>query len=84
MIQGYDEEQYARVLHYERPIASSVAVLRAVRTATAELLALLSDDDFARTGTHTESGPYSVEDWLRIYVDHCEDHAVQLREAATS
>jgi hypothetical protein len=84
VIHGYDEEAYARKLHYDRPIASSLALLRAVRTATAELLDRLSDDDFARTGTHTESGAYGVDDWLRIYVDHCEDHARQIRDAVTS
>src|SRR5687767_5734566 len=36
-IQGYDEELYARVLHYDRPIASSLALIRAVRASTAEL-----------------------------------------------
>jgi predicted NBD/HSP70 family sugar kinase len=82
VIHGYDEEQYARVLHYDRPIDTSLAVLRAVRAATGELLDLLTDADFARTGTHTESGAYGVEDWLRIYVDHCEDHARQIVDAA--
>ncbi len=82
VIHGYDEEQYARVLHYDRPIDTSLAVIRAVRAATGELLDLLTDADFARTGTHTESGPYGVDDWLRIYVAHCEDHAAQITAAA--
>jgi predicted NBD/HSP70 family sugar kinase len=82
VIHGYDEVQYARVLHSDRPIGSSLALLRAVRSATAELLDRLTDADFARTGIHTESGAYGVEDWLRIYVDHCEDHARQIVDAA--
>jgi hypothetical protein len=81
-IQGYDEERYARSLHYDRPIESSLALVRAVRLATAELLERMTDDDFARSGTHTESGAYSVDDWLRIYVAHCEDHAQQITDAA--
>lgn len=81
-IHAYDEERYARTLHYERPIATSLAIFRAVRAGTGELLDLLSDADFARSGTHTESGPYSVETWLEIYAAHGLDHVDQLRAAA--
>ena len=31
-IVGYDEPEYARRLHYDRPVGSSLAVLRAVRS----------------------------------------------------
>jgi hypothetical protein len=37
VIQGYDEPEYARRLHYDRPIESSLEVFRAVRVASAEL-----------------------------------------------
>ena len=78
---GYDEPEYARRLHYERPIGSSVAVLAAVRAASLELLDSLTPAEWDRRGTHTESGPYSVDDWLRIYANHSHDHAAQIREA---
>ena len=81
VIQGYDEPEYARRLHYDRPIGSSLAVLRAVREASLELLESLTDAEWARTGTHSESGPYSVERWLEIYASHSRDHANQIREA---
>jgi hypothetical protein len=85
VIQGYDEEQYARVLHYDRrSVPVSLATIRAVRASTAELLDLLVDADFARSGTHTESGAYSVETWLELYAAHCHDHIDQLVAAATS
>jgi hypothetical protein len=83
-IQGYDEEAYAKRLHYDRPIDSSLALIAAVRATTSELLDRLSPDDFARSGTHTESGAYSVDDWLRIYVAHCADHAQQITDAVGS
>jgi hypothetical protein len=83
VIQGYDEELYARTLHYDRPVAASLALLQAVRASTAELLARLTDADFARTGTHTESGPYSVDTWLGLYAAHAHDHADKLRRAAS-
>lgn len=55
-ILGYDEPEYARRLHYDRPIASSLAVLGAVRGASLELLEALTPDEWNRRGTHSESG----------------------------
>jgi DinB superfamily len=80
-IQGYDEAEFARVLHYERAIESSLAVFETVRASTGELLERLGEDDWARAGTHSESGRYSVEDWLTIYADHAEAHADQITRA---
>ena len=83
-IVGYDEPEYARRLHYDRPIASSLAVLRAVRDASLELLEALTPDEWQREGTHSESGAYSVDKWLRIYARHSHDHAAQIRQARSS
>jgi hypothetical protein len=81
LIAGYDEPMWARRLHYERPIEPSIAVLRAVRAASLQLLEAIDEAEWSRTGTHTESGPYSVDGWLRIYANHPHDHAAQIREA---
>jgi hypothetical protein len=80
-IQGYDEGEWARVLHYDRPVEGSLAVFRAVRESSAELLDLIGPDDLDRAGVHTESGPYTLADWLRTYVAHARDHAEQIRWA---
>jgi hypothetical protein len=81
LIQGYDEPEYARRLHYERPIESSLAVLKAVRAASLDLLEALTSSEWGRHGTHAESGPYSVGRWLEIYAGHSHDHADQIRRA---
>lgn len=81
VIQGYDEPEFARKLHYDRPIGSSLAVLKGVRAASLELLEALTPAEWERRGTHTESGAYSVRDWLRIYSAHSHDHADQIRAA---
>jgi hypothetical protein len=52
--------------------------VEAVRGRTATLLGTLGEADWARMGRHTESGPYGVEDWLRIYSDHLEGHSRQI------
>lgn len=83
VIAGYDEEAFARVLRYDaRPVEAALRALEAARATTAELLGLLTEEEWARAGTHTESGPYGVEDWLRCYAAHARDHAAQIRAAA--
>jgi hypothetical protein len=82
VIQGYDENELARRLHYDtRPLGPSLAALRAARESTAAVLALLSEEDWSRSGSHTESGDYSVEMWLEIYAEHAHDHVGQIERA---
>lgn len=83
-IQGYDQDEYARRLHYDRPIETSLEALRAARASTAELLDRLSEDEWRREGKHEESGRYPVEGWLEIYAAHAHDHADQIRKARES
>jgi hypothetical protein len=79
-IQGYDQDDYATRLRYnDRDIAPALDALRGARSTTAQLLDSLSDDEWAREGTHSESGRYTVEDWLRIYAAHAHNHAAQIR-----
>ncbi len=82
VIQAYDENQFARTLHYDRPLDASLAVIKAVRDANVDLLAHLDDASWGRVGTHTESGAYGVETWLEIYAAHPYDHADQIRKAS--
>lgn len=82
VIHGYDEMEFSRRLHYgDRPVEPSLAAVRAARATSADILDRLTESDWARAGTHSESGSYSVGDWLRIYAAHCHDHADQIRRA---
>ena len=79
-IQGYDQESYAVSLRYnERPVEPALDALRGARATTGQLLDAMSDADWSRAGTHSESGRYTAEDWLRIYADHAHNHAAQIR-----
>lgn len=80
-IQGYDQEEYARRLFYDRPIDRSLAAFRVARESTAEILERLTPDQWGRQGTHSESGAYSAEIWLQIYASHAHNHADQIRRA---
>jgi len=83
-IEGYDEAAWAdaEVLGYrDLPIGPSIAVIRSVRAASLAVLSRIGPDDLDRAGTHTESGSYTVRDWVRTYVVHPVEHAEQLERA---
>ena len=62
VIQGYDEPLFAKRLHYDRPIASSLAVTAAVREGSLDLMRVMTAADWAKTGSHSEmGGAYTVE-----------------------
>jgi DinB family protein len=80
LIVGYDQDEYAAKLHYtERDIKPSLEAFRCARETTAQLLDLMTEEDWRREGTHSESGSYTTEDWLRIYASHAHNHAAQIR-----
>jgi hypothetical protein len=85
LIQGYDQDAYAARLNYNnRDIEPALDSLRSARATTAQLLDLMTDEDWQRVGIHSESGSYSTQDWLEIYAAHAHNHASQigrLREA---
>ena len=80
-IVGYDQEAFARRLRYDRPVEGSLAAFRGARESTVPLLRLLGEEDWARSGSHSDSGRYSMADWLEIYAGHAHDHADQIRRA---
>lgn len=83
-IQGYDEAAWAMssALAYQRAsITTSLQVFLSVRAASAEVLDRLTEADLNRYGFHSESGRYTVADWLGIYAAHAFEHAEQIRRA---
>lgn len=84
-IDAYDEAEYARRLRYaDRPLEPALQALEAARATTAQLLDTMTDADWRRAGTHSETGAYSAERWLEIYAAHAHDHAAQIRRNRAS
>ena len=78
-IVGYDQDEWVRAFDYHTlPLEPALRCLEGTRAHTAELIRRLPDDAWRREGTHTESGRYTAEDWLRIYAEHLEKHAGQI------
>ncbi len=80
-IVAYDEALWARTAHYERPIASALALIEAVRANTADFLRALTAEEWRREGTHSEAGRYTPEIWLSYYAGHAQDHVAQVLAA---
>jgi len=83
-ILGYDQEEFARNLYYDRPIEASLDAFKSARRTTGEILDRMTDAEWAREGTHSEHGRYTVERWLEIYAAHAHNHAEQIRVARGS
>ena len=81
VIYGYDEKAFAERLTTDRPIQPSLEAMRWARETCAQLLDRMTEEDWRIVGTHTESGRYGTEDWLKIYADHAHDHAAQIKRA---
>ena len=83
-IRPYDQDLFARTLHYDRPIVSSMRAFQAARESTGELLDLLTEAQWEKEGTHPEHGRFTVDKWLEIYAAHAHKHADQIRRARAS
>ena len=83
-IRPYDQDLFARTLHYDRPIATSLLAFQAARASTADLLDRLTEAEWAKVGTHPEHARYSVEYWLELYAAHAHNHAAQITRARAS
>jgi hypothetical protein len=79
VIIGYDQEEWARAFDYHsEPLEPALLALETARARTVPLLRRLTEADWAKAGRHTESGRYTVEEWLRTYAAHLEGHAGQI------
>lgn len=80
LIVGYDEGAWAKTFDYHsHDVELAFRTIEAVRSNTVTMLRRLSEEAWNRVGRHTESGVYSDADWLRIYAEHLEIHARQIR-----
>ena len=81
-IQGYDEASWGEneTLGYkDLPIAHSLEVFKAVRASSLEIIKRLTPAQLDNSGTHSESGEYTIKTWLETYISHPLEHAAQIR-----
>ena len=76
---GYDQDGWARTFDYHALDADlAMTLVEGVRQWTVPLLERLTGEQWAKEGTHTERGRYTVEDWLTLYAEHLHTHARQI------
>ena len=81
-IQGYDEASWGEneTLGYkDLPIAHSLEVFKAVRASSLEIVKRLTTAQLDLSGTHSESGEYTIKTWLETYIRHPLEHAAQIK-----
>jgi len=81
-IQGYDEGAWGenKTLGYsDLPINISLDVFKAVRASSLEVLKRISAEQMDNSGEHSESGTYTLRNWLETYIKHPTEHAEQIR-----
>jgi hypothetical protein len=81
-IQAYDEGGWGEneTLGYkELPVAPSLEVFKAVRASSLEIIKRLNLNQLENAGIHSESGEYTIKNWLETYTRHPSEHAAQIR-----
>jgi len=68
---SFDQTKWARAMDYSaQPLEQALALLRAIRASTAEVLRRAPRETWEQIGVNTEAGPQTLE-WL---VEHFADH----------
>jgi hypothetical protein len=77
---GYDENQWARALHYhEQSTEAAIELFRWLRGLSYALIKNLPESTWANTVHHSENGPMTMDDWLTVYERHVRDHVAQMQ-----
>ena len=84
IVPGYEQDAWAESLDYRGQDPDlAIDLMEHLRALTHPILASLADEIWAHSVTHSEVGRWTLEDWLRTYTRHVDDHLNQM-EAAVS
>jgi hypothetical protein len=76
----FNQDAWAEHTNYnKRKPSQSLDTMRQLRAENYDLLKELPPESFTRTGTHQHRGVMSLLDLLRLFAEHAEAHAVQIR-----
>jgi uncharacterized damage-inducible protein DinB len=77
-IRPYAEDRWAETAEYKMSVDVSLNLIDSIHQRWATLLDSMSDADFARTLTHPETGAWTLEDLLGMYVWHGKHHTAHI------
>lgn len=79
ILKPFNQEAWAELPDTTRlPLDSSLLILKGLHSRWAGLLDTVSEEDWQRVGVHLERGLVSMDDQLKTYSGHCEDHLGQI------
>lgn len=78
----YDEEsELVRELSKQQPVEITAAMIRSEHELIADLLELLPDEAWRRSGRHPQSGELSIEVLAQRLIEHAQEHYQQIQTA---
>ena len=78
---NYDEDSDRLAdMKKNQPVEEVVEMIAAEHRAISQILSLLSEEAWERSGRHPESGPLSIGFLAKRLADHAEDHLQQIRD----
>ncbi len=77
-IRPYAEDLWAETAEYKMPVDVSLNLIACIHHSWTALLESMSDKDFARTINHPETGVWTLENLLGMYVWHGKHHAAHI------
>ncbi|MEJ7839349.1 MAG: DinB family protein [Thermomicrobiales bacterium] len=79
IIVGYDQDEWVHIFRYhDRRIDLALDTIRVVRANTVPVIEAMPEAAWSATGSHTQSGRITADDWLASYGVHLHDHADQI------
>jgi len=75
---GYDQDKYALQPDYALPLEISLSILPGLHARWVALLESLTEEQWNRTGVHSEWGTVTVETIARNYSWHGQNHINQI------
>ena len=83
-ISPFNEDVYPMRLHYaERDPKASLAAIEGVAKFTLDILAHISEADWARTSIHVEKGPITLSQIAALSSSHTKAHSNQIKDLLT-
>jgi len=80
VFETFDQNAWAEKLDYgKRKYSNSLETFRRIRSENYELIQDLPTEAWQRTGQHPKKGQMTLLDILRLYANHAEKHAMQIR-----
>ena len=84
-IKPYAEPDWATMPDgLQADFSDTMTILEGLHARWTSMLQVLTEDQWARVGTHGDLGEISVDDLLTIYDDHCRAHLDQIRRVLSA